>query len=355
MSNIQRLQTALKAANIPALHVTNMVNVGWLTGFSGSSGSVVITPSDAIFMTDSRYTIQANMEVKEAEVRWFQSPKTSDMQLSEVLADLKVSQLAFEDSLTVARLSGLKKNVNTVEWLESDDLIKPLRMIKTADEIARIQEACKLADACISHVQRMLAPGVTEYEIGLDIEFFFRKHGAKIAFEPIVASGPNSAKPHARPSDRPLEKGDFVTLDLGANLDHYCSDITRTFVIGKASDRHKEVYNQVLKAETECCDLCLAGKTGVEVDQHARTVLDEKGLASYFGHGLGHGLGRDVHDFGSLSPRSTDTLAPGMVFTVEPGVYIEGFGGVRIEDDVVVTDGAPLILTQSPKDLIELG
>jgi Xaa-Pro aminopeptidase len=235
--------------------------------------------------------------------------------------------------------------------LKADDFIKPLRMRKTPDEIAKVRDACALADKCLEHVHRLLQPGVSEMDISLVIEFFFRRQGSVISFEPIVASGPNSAKPHGHATERKLERGDFVTLDLGCKLNGYCSDITRTFVIGEASPRHVEVYEQVLRAEQECCQLCVVGASGKEIDAHARAILDEKGLAKYFGHGLGHGLGRDVHDFGSLSPSSEDTLDEGMIFTVEPGVYIEGFGGVRVEDDVLVTAAGPEILNAFPRGL----
>ncbi|MES1227110.1 MAG: Xaa-Pro peptidase family protein [Armatimonadota bacterium] len=354
-TNVERLQASLENAPFDVLHVTNLVNCQWLSGFTGSSCSVFVSPTKAVFVTDSRYKVQSETEVQGLEVVWHQSPKTSEQMWEEVLASLGAKTVGFEDSQTVARLARTKELLPTYQWVQASDLIKPLRMRKTPDEITRIKAACVLADKCLEHVQRMLQPGISEMDISLDIEFFFRRQGAVISFEPIVASGPNSAKPHGHATERKLEHGDFVTLDLGGKLNGYCSDITRTFVIGDASPRHVEIYNQVLRAETECCDLCVIGAGGKEIDAHARAVLAEKGLDGYFGHGLGHGLGRDVHDFGSLSPSSSDTLAEGMVFTVEPGVYIEGFGGVRVEDDVLVTANGPEILTHFPKGLTVVG
>jgi len=353
-SNVTRLQSALVAANVPALLVSDITNVQWLTGFSGSSGFVVVTPRDGVFITDSRYTIQAGEEVSDLPVASFGSPVRFTDFLGESLKTLGVSQLAFEKSVTYGTWDDWKKQVPGVEWTPAPDVIKPLRMVKTAFEVAKIREACKLADACLGHVQRLLQPGVTEYDISLDIEFFFRRNGAEIGFAPIVASGPNSARPHATPSERKLETGDFVTLDIGGKLDGWNSDITRTFVIGKASERHREIYELVLKAEVSCIAALVPGAKGVEVDALARKILDEKDLAKYFGHGLGHGLGKAVHDLGGLSTRSEDVIEAGQVWTIEPGVYIEGFGGVRIEDDVHVTSDGPEILTHYPKELTEL-
>lgn len=336
---------------VGAVYVTDMLNVRWLSGFTGSSGAAIVTPDHALFITDSRYTIQAQEQVRGLELRTFGSPQTMDGMVGQAFSDFGIRRIWFETSLSYSAWEGLVKAQSGVEWIAQPSLFPDLRMIKTADEVARIRKACELADACMGHAARMLQPGVAEYDIYLDIEFFLKRNGAQPAFEPIVVSGPNSARPHGRASDRQLQRGDFVTLDLGAQLDGYNSDITRTFVIGEASDRHVEIYNQVLKAEKTCCEALVVGAHGKAVDQLAREILDEKGLAKHFGHGLGHGLGMNVHDYGSLSTRSTNEIMAGQVWTVEPGVYIEGFGGVRIEDDVLVTESGPEILTHYPKEL----
>lgn len=353
-SNLERLQSQLAEASVPAMLVSDITNVQWLTGFTGSSGYAVVTPQSGVFITDSRYTIQAQEEVKGLPVKTFGSPtKFSDF-LASNLKDLSVDSIAFEKSVTYGTWDEWKNAVSGISWLPAPEVVKPLRMVKTAEEVSKIREACKLADSCLGHVQRLLKPGVTEFDISLEIEFFFRRNGAEVGFAPIVASGPNSARPHARPSERKLEIGDFVTLDIGAKLNGYNSDITRTFVIGEATDRHKEVYEQVLKAEVQCINALVPGSKASDVDLLARQILDEKGMAQYFGHGLGHGLGKAVHDLGSLSARSEDKIAVGQVWTVEPGVYIEGFGGVRIEDDVHVSESGPEVLTSFPKELLEL-
>ncbi|HXH60208.1 MAG TPA: Xaa-Pro peptidase family protein [Fimbriimonadaceae bacterium] len=352
---LQRLRDRMAVEGVPALFVSDNLNVQWLTGFTGSSGYAIVTPDEAVFITDSRYTIQAKQEVDGLEVVWFQRPKTFEEFLTENLERLGVKNLAFETSVTYATWKNWTDKISSVEWTASPDLLKPLRMSKTPEEVEKIKEACKVTDACLQHLTRMMQPGVSEYDVQLDLEFFIRRSGAEIAFHPIVVSGENSARPHGQATEKKLEVGDFVTLDLGAKKDGYCSDITRTFVIGEASDRHKEVYGQVLKAQVAAVDALKVGSAAADPDKLAREILDEKGLAKFFGHGLGHGLGRAVHDFGGLGPNSKDTIAAGQVWTIEPGVYIEGFGGVRIEDDVHVTDKGPEILTHFPKELMVLG
>jgi Xaa-Pro aminopeptidase len=218
-----------------------------------------------------------------------------------------------------------------------------------------MRAACALADACYTHVLRMIQTGVTEYDVALDIEFYFRRSGAELAFSPIVVSGERSARPHGVPSEKKLEKGDFVTMDFGAKLDGYCSDLTRTVVVGEASDRHKEVYEAVLAAQLAAIEGIRPGMQTKDVDAIARDILAEKGLAEYFGHGLGHGLGSVVHDVGRMGPTATDVVEVGQVWTMEPGVYIPGFGGVRIEDDVMCTKSGPEVLSQEvPKERIAL-
>ncbi len=353
VENIVRLHSRMADSNVGSLLVTDPLNIRWLSGFTGSFGVVLLTQDSGAFITDSRYAIQAKNQVSGLDVVSFGNPKTLEDTLKEAIVSFGVTEIGFEQSVTYATWQKRAETFPEVKWAPAPDLVPELRKIKSAEEVRRIKAACELADACMEHVVRMVQPGVPEYDIHLDVEFFYRRNGAELAFEPIVVSGPNSAKPHGKAGDRKLTQGDFVTIDCGGKLDGYCSDITRTFVVGKASDRHREIYEQVLRAEQECCALCEAGTEGKAVDAHAREVLAEKDLAQYFGHGLGHGLGLNVHDPGGLSPRSTDVLAAGMVMTVEPGVYIDGFGGVRIEDDVLVTENGPETLTHFRRDLIE--
>ncbi len=341
--------------NVPALLVSDIVNVGWLTGFSGTAGLVVVTENDARFITDSRYTLQAGEEVKNMPTVWFASPVQLNDFVATNLAEMGIKKLGFESSqVTYATYEAYRDSFAGVELVALKDFVSPLRMIKSPDEIAKIRAACGVADACFSHVLRMIKPGVTEYDVMLDMEFFMRRQGAGIAFDIIAVSGHRSARPHGHASEKKLENGDFFTLDFGATVDGYHSDMTRTVVVGEASDRTKTVYNQVLKAQLAAMEMMRPGVQAKAVDARAREVFDEIGLAKFFGHGLGHGLGRLVHDAGRLASTSTDVLEVGQVWTVEPGVYIEGFGGCRIEDDVVITESGIDILNTSTKELLEL-
>ena len=340
-------------SGVPALFVSDILNVRWLSGFTGSTAYCVVTTDHALFLTDSRYTIQAEQEVSKGfDIATFGAPKSWHDHFSEAFAKAQVKELMFETSAKYAQVDEWKSGFPDLGWHPAGSILSDLRMVKTPAEIAKIKAACQLADATMLHASQLLQPGRTELDVLLDLEFFIKRQGAKPAFDAIVVSGPNSARPHGKPGNRVIEIGDFVTLDLGAQLDGYNSDITRTFVAGHASDRHREVYEQVLKAELESISFMKPGVSGKEVDARAREVLDEKGLAKHFGHGLGHGLGLAVHDYGGLNTRSTDILEPGNVYTVEPGVYIEGFGGCRIEDDVVVTSDGVEVLTHFPRELI---
>ncbi len=352
---LNRLRASMAEGELPALLVTDMGNVGWLTGFTGSAGRVLVTERDALFLTDSRYTIQAGEQVEAMASVSYAAPTDQDAFLAEHARRLGVQRLGFEAAtLPYASYEKLGKALDGIELIPAPDLIAKLRMIKSADEIEKIRKACAFADATFEYLAPRIQSGRTEFDLGLELEFYIRRAGHELAFDPIVVSGNRSARPHGRASEKTLNCGDFLTLDFGARLDGYNSDLSRTVVIGQASERHREVYDQVLKAQLAALEAMKPGVACRDVDAMARKVLDEKELARYFGHGLGHGLGRLVHDSGRLSSSSDDVLEVGQVWTVEPGVYIEGFGGVRIEDDVVVTKEGIEILTHSPKELLEL-
>ena len=351
---LDRLRAKMAEEGVPALFVSNITNVQWLTGFTGSSGFAIVTADDAVFITDSRYTIQAGEQVKGMKIEWFQRPTKFEDFVTQHMKSLGVTRCGFETSVTYSTWKNWIEKID-VDWYDAPDCIKPLRMIKSDEEVALIKEACAITDACLEHLQGLCQIGRSEYDIQLDLEFFLRRQGADIAFHPIVVSGANSARPHGFATEKLLKSGDFLTFDLGAKKNGYCSDITRTFVVGEVSDRHREIYNLLLKSQVAAVEALIPGTPASEPDRISREILDELDLSQYFGHGLGHGLGRDVHDFGGLGPNSTDTIEVGQVWTVEPGVYIEGFGGARIEDDVLVTADGPEILTHFPKELIVVG
>lgn len=354
MSNIQKLRAALAERGVPAMLVSQIDNVSWATGFSGSNGYLLVTPSDQRFVTDSRYTLQAKEQVPGMRVDVYGSGVDSNAFLAQQAAEMGLTKVGFEaDAVTFAAHRKLSEKFNGTELIPVEDLFSDLRVVKTPDEIGKIQTACDLADKCFEHVRRMVQVGVTEFDIGIHIEFYFRRNGADLAFDPIVVSGERSARPHGRASEKKLERGDFLTLDFGAKVDGYCSDITRTVVVGEATDRHRELYASVLRSQNAALDAMKPGARAADVDRISREAMGDN--AQYFGHGLGHGLGKLVHDAGRMNSTSETVLAPGQVWTVEPGAYIPGFGGVRIEDDVVVTEDGIEILTHSPKELMILG
>lgn len=355
MDALVRLRGKMAEDNVAAMLVSDPVNVGWLTGFSGTFGRVIVTQSEAVFITDSRYVLQAREEVPSMPAATFASPTDADEFIAEQAKLLGIATLGFESATTTyAQWKRSAEKMSGIELLPVGDVFSDLRMKKSPAEIEKVKAACGLADAAFAHIIRMIQPGVTEIDICLDLEFFIRRHGAEIAFPSIIVSGERSARPHGKPSEKKLAIGDFVTMDFGARVNGYNSDITRTVVVGEATARHNEIYNAVLEAQLGSLDAIRAGALAKEVDAGARAILARYDLAKYFGHGLGHGLGRVVHDGGRLSAISDNIIAPGQIWTIEPGVYIEGFGGVRIEDDVLITEDGVEILTHSPKEMLVL-
>jgi len=355
MDALSRLRDRMAKDGIEAMLVSDPVNVGWLTGFTGSFGRVIVTKDDAHFVTDSRYVLQAREEVPGIPASTFATPTDGDVYVGEQAVSMGISKLGFESATTT--YAQWKRSSEKMKGLELEpvaDIFMDLRMWKSPEEIAKIRVACGVADAAFAHITRMIQPGVTEYDLCLDLEFFIRRQGAEIAFPSIVVSGERSARPHGKPSEKKLEVGDFVTMDFGARVAGYNSDITRTVVVGEASPRHCQIYAAVLKAQLWALDAIRAGAKARDVDAGTRAILAEDDLAKYFGHGLGHGLGRVVHDGGRLSTASENIIEQGQIWTIEPGVYIEGFGGVRIEDDVLITEDGIEILTHSPKELLIL-
>ncbi len=342
---------ALAALEAEALVVTQAHNRRYLTAFTGSAGIVVITADQARFLADSRYLQQAARQaegyaVVPVRVRYQDS-------LQEVLRDLGVTRVAFEaEHLTVAELGRWRESMEGIEWLPSAGLVERQRMVKTAEEIALIRQAAELADAAMAHVQATLRPGRTEAQVAWDIERFLREQGAEgMAFAPIVAAGENGALPHHHPGQRVIQAGEPIVVDLGARLNGYNSDLTRTFSLGPARDAdYPRVFDLVAAANLKAQAGIRAGVTGTAADTLAREMIKEAGYGDEFGHSLGHGVGLDVHEGPRLSfvpPEST--LEPGNVVTIEPGVYLPDRFGVRIEDLVVVQATGVEVLSQGPQ------
>lgn len=353
MTNLERLKQTLASKNIDSMLVSDIPSVQWATNFTGSNGQILLHEGNGTFVTDSRYTLQAGEQVKPLPVAAYNGTMNAAEFLAGEARKLGMKKVGFESgSVSYQTYADWKDKFGEIELVPVKNLVGPLRAVKSPEEVEKIRVACALADQCVEHVTRLIQPGVSEFDIGLEIEFFFRRHRAEIGFDPIVASGPRSALPHGRASERKLEAGDLITLDLGCKLDGYCSDITRTFGVVELDEKSRSLYDLVLKAQIASIEAIKPGVSGKAVDQVARDIFAEANMAQYFGHGLGHGLGKLVHDSGSLSPRSDTIIEPGMVLTVEPGLYLEGFGGVRIENDVVVTESGCEILDHYPKELL---
>ncbi len=349
---VEKLRKYLNDNGLDSAIVYKEENRRYLSGFTGSSGYVVITKDRKLFITDFRYVQQASKQCIGFEI----VQHTDNRTLFDILNSINISSLGFEEEfVTYAQYKELNDKLHNVKLIELNGIINDLRMIKSDDEIESIRKAAEIGDKTFEYICTILKPGITEKEISLEIEHFMKKSGASgTSFESIVASGKRSSLPHGVASDKVIEQGDFVTLDFGCIYSGYCSDMTRTVVIGKATDKQKEIYDIVLRAQEEALEHIKAGKSGVEVDKIARNIIEENGYGDYFGHGLGHGVGLEIHESPRLSPTSKHTLEANMVVTDEPGIYLPDFGGVRIEDLVVVTTDGCEVLSKSSKRLIEL-
>ncbi len=339
-----------------AAFITSAPNRRYYTAFDSSNGAVLVTKDDALFLTDFRYIEAAIAKADDVPC------KESTALFKDAVALMKergITKVYLEsDTLTVAQRRVYLRQAEGVELISDDTLCNRMfeqRRVKSEQEVALMRRAQALTDDGFSYILPRLTVGRTEKDVALDLEMYMRRQGADaVAFDFIVASGENSSMPHAVPGERRLQKGDFVTMDFGATVDGYRSDMTRTVAIGEVSDEQKLVYDTVLKAQLACLDGLKAGMTGEEGDRLARQVIEQAGYGKAFGHGTGHGVGIDVHEKPHLSPRAQEVLRAGEIVTVEPGIYLEGRFGVRIEDMVWLTEDGNIDLTASDKRLIIL-
>jgi len=351
---IERIQQKLKDNRIEAFLVTNGTNRRYLSGFTGTAGIILITVRQAFLIVDFRYTDQAGQQAQHLEVR--QHGHDRLQYLADLLGKLKINKLAFEE-----------KDVTYQEYREFGDKlavdlqpvqgwVEELRRVKDEDELACLKRAIAIADEGFRHItSEVLAPSKSEQEVALELEFYMRRHGASgPAFDFIVASGFRGALPHGVASEKFIQAGDLVVIDFGAVYQGYHSDITRSVAVAGTDAKQEEIYDIVLEAQLAAINALKPGLTGAEVDAVARKVIGDAGYADYFGHGLGHGVGLDIHEGPRLAPKSDVVLEPGMVVTVEPGIYLPEWGGVRIEDIVLVTSQGCEILTGSTKHFLNL-
>jgi Xaa-Pro aminopeptidase len=350
---VERLTELLSEAELDVLLVTELVNVRYLTGFSGTNGIALIGPRTRAFATDFRYVEQAAEQVHSSFAR-----AEASLDLLEAVTDLLPDgelRLGFDDAhMPVRQHARLRELMpGRAELVPAGGMVERVRAIKDAEEVKRIRTSAQLADAAFERIIRDGLIGRTEREVAVALEHDMRQRGARRpSFDSIVATGPHGALPHAQPRDVPIRTGELVVIDWGAELDGYCSDCTRTVAAGEPSDEAREVYELVLSAQLAGLKDVRAGRGGRDVDSVARAIIERGGHGDEFGHGLGHGVGLEVHEAPRLSQRSEDILAPGNIVTVEPGVYVPGRFGVRIEDLVHVTEGGSEVLNGLSKRLL---
>ncbi len=344
------LQEIFSTRKIDGLIFFNMSNIRYLSGFAGSEGVLLIGAGQSMLFIDGRYTSQARLETRGITI----IECTDKIKASvEKIKKLKLKRIGFEaDSVTLATYNKLTSSSQREKFIALADELRNLRACKDETEIALMKKAARISSSSVSSVIEQIKPGWTEKEVALQLEIIARKSGAdSVAFETIVASGANSSLPHARPTDKKIKKGDFVVIDFGIRYKGYCSDETCTIAFGKLTDRQKNAYQLVKEAYEKALDKVAAGIPAAEIDRSARNVFGKK-YGRYFVHGTGHGVGLDIHEFPRLASTSGDILEPGMVFTVEPGLYIPGLWGIRIEDTVFLKENSCEKLTKVDKKLV---
>ena len=351
---VEQIQNLL--GNSEAALISSVPNRFYLTGFESSDGFVVITKNYAVFLVDFRYVEKAKEVITSMDVKMLEN---SSAAILEVLNKENVKQLYLEaESVSVNEFNAFKDAFNNISVSTDnmlDKALKDMRASKTKEELSFIQKAQDMTDKTFDYILKRIDIGKTEKEIMLDMEFFMRSLGSEgVSFDFIVVSGKNSSLPHGVPTDKKIEKGDFLTMDFGAVFNGYHSDMTRTVAVGSVCDEQKEIYNIVLKAQTESLKAIKAGERCNDIDKIARDIIYNAGYKGCFGHGLGHSVGIEIHEAPAFNTRCETLLREGTVMTVEPGIYIENKYGVRIEDMVYVTKEGSINLTKSPKELIIL-
>ena len=355
-TRIERLQNAMANSGFDGALIVSPENRLYFTQFPSSDGYLLVSAEKAVFVTDSRYVEAAEKKAVGCSVVL---QTTDSTQLFELFSEMHVTRVAVEASrmnlAQYARICNALEPMAVLADSTLDNLIAGLRSVKQPDEIEKIRAAQAITEQAFSHICAFIKPGKTEREVSLELDFFMLHHGAEaLSFETIAVSGENGSMPHGVPGSRKIQAGDFVTMDFGAVVDGYHSDMTRTVAVGQVSDRQKEVYYVVLSAQKALLSALRPGLPCSEADKVARDVIEQAGYGAYFGHAVGHGVGVEIQEFPNLSPRSKSVLTVGNVVTDEPGIYLPGEFGVRIEDMAYITPDGCENLTASPKELIIL-
>jgi Xaa-Pro aminopeptidase len=349
---LKALRRLMANNGLDALMVSSAENRMYISGFTGSSGLLLVTPAEAYLLTDGRYGVQARLEAPDWHL--LQPEDVSPEVFAGICRERRLTRIGFEkDGVTYQQYEKLQVYFEGLELRPVLGLIESLRLIKDVEEIAKLQEAGVVTGAAFCYMLGRMHPGQTEQEIASCIECFMRSRGGGMpAFETIVAAGERGAMPHAQATDCEIRNGQLVVMDFGARCQGYMSDLTRTVCVGQSKSKQRHVYEVVLEAQQTALDLIRPGVAASQVDAAARQVIAGAGFGDYFTHALGHGVGLNIHEAPRLAPKQEMTLKTGMVMTVEPGIYIPGWGGVRIEDTVLVTETGCEILTPVTKDFI---
>ena len=349
----EKLMSVLSGQGIDGALITSKTNIRYFSGFTSDEAVLVISGSKRILLTDFRYTIQSKEQAPDFETKETSRAIATD-EIAEALKDAGVTKCAFEDGYLTVRAFNRYREL-PVELVPMTDAIDRVRLVKNGYEVECLKKAQAIADEAFAELITKIHSGMTEKEVANELDHLLRKHGAdENSFDTIVGSGPNGALCHATPGPRKLQKGDLVVIDFGCKYMGYCSDMTRTVAIGEPCDELKKIYDIVRKAQQAALDALKPNMSAKALDAVARDVITAEGYGPTFGHSLGHGFGLDIHEAPYASTRSEDTLVPGCTITVEPGIYVEGLGGVRIEDDCVLTEDGFIDLAHTGKDLIIL-
>jgi Xaa-Pro aminopeptidase len=353
-TRLKRLREKLKLKDVEAVLINKRENYFYLSGFTGTSAYLLVSMEDAYLVTDFRYAQQAHIQAPEYKIIEYKGNIIEA--LNEIIKKLSIKRLGFEENyLTYQIFNEYKDSLLVSDFLPFGKIMDELRFVKDESELKIIKKAVKIADEAFSHVTKLIKPGIREIEVAAEIEYHMKKLGASgPSFDTIVASGKRSALPHGVATEKVIEMGDIITLDYGCIYKNYCSDMTRTVFLGEPNKDLIKIYEIVLKAQLEASSSAFRGMKGKDIDKIARSIISENGYGPNFGHSLGHGVGIEIHEEPRLSVKGEVVMENRMVVTVEPGIYVEGLGGVRIEDIIVINDQKPEVLTSSLKEIIIL-
>lgn len=350
---IEKLRQLMSNNNMDAVLIVGDTNRNYLSGFTGNESFSIITQDKKFFITDSRFTEQAINQVKGYEILDYSKNGPFVDFLSNLIKKNNIKNLGFEEDIISFKTYKLYESKLDCNLIPMNGIVEKIRITKDENELKLIRKAAEIADMAFDHMLKFIKPGMTEREVGIELEFYMKKLGAKgLSFPSIVASGFRSSLPHGEATDKVISEGEFLTLDYGCIYKEYCSDMTRTIVISEPSEKMKEIYDVVLEAQQRALKSYRAKIPACDVDKVARDYISEKGYGNYFRHSLGHGVGREIHESPVVGYRNSTQLEEGMVVTDEPGIYIPDFGGVRIEDLLVINENGVEVLSKSPKHLI---